>query len=87
VYDERLADRIREAVGAEPLLTEQRMFGSSHTHKEWTGRAGSVPCRCGLITAPPRVDLARELGRCRTLRRVSTLDLALRAGTTQRHIS
>jgi hypothetical protein len=26
-YDQRLADRIREAVGAESLLTEQRMFG------------------------------------------------------------
>jgi hypothetical protein len=26
-YDQRLADRIREAVGAEPLLTEQTMFG------------------------------------------------------------
>lgn len=26
-YDQRLADRIRQAVGGEPLLTEQRMFG------------------------------------------------------------
>jgi hypothetical protein len=26
-YDERLVDRIREPVEAEPLLTEQRMFG------------------------------------------------------------
>jgi hypothetical protein len=26
-YGQRLADRIREVVGAEPLLTEQRMFG------------------------------------------------------------
>jgi hypothetical protein len=26
-YDERLVDRIRELVEAEPLLTEQRMFG------------------------------------------------------------
>jgi hypothetical protein len=26
-YDEELADRIREVVGAEPGLTEQKMFG------------------------------------------------------------
>jgi TfoX/Sxy family transcriptional regulator of competence genes len=26
-YDEELADRIRELVGAEPRLTEQKMFG------------------------------------------------------------
>lgn len=26
-YDEDLADRIREAIGAEPALTEMRMFG------------------------------------------------------------
>jgi hypothetical protein len=26
-YDEELADRIRELVGAEPALTEKRMFG------------------------------------------------------------
>jgi hypothetical protein len=26
-YDEELADRVREAVGAEPGLTEKRMFG------------------------------------------------------------
>ncbi len=26
-YDEALAKRIREMVGAEPLLTEQKMFG------------------------------------------------------------
>ncbi len=26
-YDEALADRIREMVGGEPLLTEQKMFG------------------------------------------------------------
>ena len=26
-YDEELADRIREAIGSEPALTEQKMFG------------------------------------------------------------
>lgn len=40
------------------------------------------------VTSPPNtVDFASELGRWRTLRRVSQLELALRAGTTQRHIS
>jgi transcriptional regulator with XRE-family HTH domain len=40
-----------------------------------------------VLNARPRVDFASELGRWRTLRRLSQLDLALRAATTQRHIS
>lgn len=56
-----------------------------------TGSVATIPCREWPGTLPRRynrpVDFPRALRELRTRRHLSQLDLALRAGTTQRHLS
>lgn len=50
-------------------------------------RSGSPGYECGVAVATGPGAFARELRRWRATRRLSQLELALRAGTTQRHLS
>jgi transcriptional regulator with XRE-family HTH domain len=60
--------------------------GSAIPWREWPARSGSGRHGC-VITQSKPAGLAGALREWRTRRRVSQLELALRAGTTQRYVS
>src|SRR4051794_17142361 len=91
------ADDVARAVARSPLGQAGRQ---DHAPADVIGHGGSVgdrPCwrqfPAGNRAAPwsaartPTVEFAQELRARRTRRRLSQLELAVRAGTTQRHVS
>jgi hypothetical protein len=72
-YDEELAERIRQVVGDEPGLTEQRMFGglafliNGNMAASASGQGGMLlrvdPTRTDELVAEPSVDRFRMGGR------------------------
>ena len=72
-YDEELADRVREVVGGEAGLTEQKMFGGlafmigGHMAVAASGQGGLLlrvdPVRTESLVDPPAVDRFEMRGR------------------------